>query len=159
MMAWDRYSLAGKDYDGAIAALSEAVAIEDTLPYDEPPAWHAPVRQSLGAVLLAARRPAEAETAYREELRRNPENGWSLFGLEQALRAQGRKDEAKAVAERFERAWMHADINECAAMLVHELEVRDRPWLRQRRPGLDRDRRGRRERDRGDDAERDRRHH
>jgi len=127
MMAWGRYSLAGgvkvaervltaelaraaKDFDAAIAALNEAVAIEDTLPYDEPPAWHAPARQALGAVLLAARRPKEAEAAYLEELRRNPENGWSLHGLEQALRAQGRKDEAKAVAERFERAWSNADI-------------------------------------------------
>ena len=127
MMAWDRYSLAGgvriaehmllaelaraaRDFDGAIEALREAVAIEDTLLYDEPPAWHSPVRQSLGAVLLAARKPKDAEAAYREELRRNPENGWSLYGLERALRAQGRKDEAKAVAERFERAWAHADI-------------------------------------------------
>ena len=78
--------------------------------YDEPPAWHWPVRQSLGAALLAAGRAREAETAYREELRRNPENGWSLHGLERALRAQGRKDEAQAVAERFVRAWEHADI-------------------------------------------------
>ena len=127
MLAWDRYTLAGgvrigeryvaaeiaraaKDYDGAIAALNEAVAIEDTLLYDEPPAWHWPARQALGAVLLVARRPKEAEAAYREELRRNPENGWSLYGLERALRAQGRKDDAKAVAERFERAWANADI-------------------------------------------------
>ncbi len=127
MMAWDRYSLAGGvriaerfvtaelagaagDFNGAIAALEEAVAIEDTLPYDEPPAWHWPTRQALGAALLAARRPREAEAAYREELRRNPENGWSLHGLEKSLRAQGRRDEAKAVAQRFGRAWSNADI-------------------------------------------------
>ncbi|MGH8136086.1 MAG: tetratricopeptide repeat protein [Steroidobacteraceae bacterium] len=127
MKAWDRYTLAGgvrigeryvaaeiaraaKDYDGAIAALNDAVAIEDTLLYDEPPAWHWPTRQALGAMLLDAGKPALAEAAYREELRRNPENGWSLYGLERALRAQGRKVEAKAVAERFERAWANADI-------------------------------------------------
>ena len=127
MMAWDRYSLAGGvriaehmlggeiaraagDFDAAITALSEAVAIEDTLLYDEPPAWHSPVRQSLGAVLLAAGRPQDAEASYREELRRNPENGWSLYGLERALRAQGRKAEAKEVAERFDKAWANADV-------------------------------------------------
>ncbi len=127
MKTWDRYSLAdgvriaervlaaelaraGKDIDGAIAALNEAVAIEDSLLYDEPPAWHWPTRQALGAMLLDAGKPAQAETAYREELRRNPENGWSLYGLERALRAQGRKDEAKAVVERFEHAWANADI-------------------------------------------------
>src|SRR5262245_60585690 len=105
MTSFDRYSLAGgvkiaerfvasqiavaaKDYPTTIAALQEAVAIEDTLPYDEPPAWHWPTRQLLGATLLAAKKPAEAEQAYREELKRNPENGWSLSGLERALAAQ-----------------------------------------------------------------------
>jgi tetratricopeptide (TPR) repeat protein len=127
LMVWDRYSLAGgvrvaerfvtaelaraaKDYDAAIAALKEAVVIEDTLPYDEPPAWHWPTRQALGAVLLEAKKPAEAELAYSEELKRNPENGWSLHGLEQALRAQKKTAEAKAVAQRFTAAWANADI-------------------------------------------------
>ncbi len=127
MMAWDRYSLVGgvriaerfvsaelaraaKDFDAAIAALNEAVTLEDTLPYDEPPAWHWPARQALGAMLLAAGRPAEAETAYRDELKRNPENGWSLHGLERALRAQGRKAEAQQIAARFAAAWAHADV-------------------------------------------------
>jgi tetratricopeptide (TPR) repeat protein len=124
---WDRYSLIGgvriaervlaaelsqaqEDYEAAVGALGEAVRLEDALPYDEPPAWHAPVRQMLGAVLLAAERPAEAESAYLAELRRNPENGWSLFGLEQALRAQDRDDDADAVAARFQKAWIHADV-------------------------------------------------
>ncbi len=128
MMAWDRYSLiggvriaerfvtaeiarAGKDYDGAIAALHEAVSIEDTLPYDEPPAWHWPTRQALGATLLAAGKAKEAEVAYREELARNPENGWSLNGLEKALRAQKQAAEADAVKARFENAWANADID------------------------------------------------
>ena len=71
---------AAKDYDAAIAALNAAVTIEDTLPYDEPPAWHWPSRQALGAVLLTAGKPAEAEKAYREELQRNPENGGRCTG-------------------------------------------------------------------------------
>jgi tetratricopeptide (TPR) repeat protein len=128
MLAWDRYSLIGgvriaerfvtaemaraaKDYDGAIGALKEAVAIEDSLPYDEPPAWHWPTRQALGATLLAAGKAKEAEAAYRAELARNPENGWSLHGLEKALRAQKRTADADAVKARFEQAWTNADID------------------------------------------------
>jgi tetratricopeptide (TPR) repeat protein len=127
LMAWDRYSLIGgvriaerfvaaglaraaKDYDAAIAALQAAVTIEDTLPYDEPPAWHWPTRQALGDVLLEAKKPAEAEKAFSDELARNPENGWSLYGLSQALKAQGKKAEAKEVSDRFTRAWANADV-------------------------------------------------
>ena len=97
-------------YPQAIGALREAEMIEDGTPYDEPPAWHAPVRQTLGAVLLAAGKPTEAETAYREELKRNPDNGWSLFGLAQALRAQHREAEAKATDQAFAAAWKDADV-------------------------------------------------
>jgi len=68
------------------------------------------VRQSLGAVLLQGRRPAEAEAVYREDLRRNPENGWALFGLAQSLRAQGKTSDAGAVEERFRKAWAQADV-------------------------------------------------
>jgi tetratricopeptide (TPR) repeat protein len=127
LMVWDRYSLANavriaertvaaeialarKDYDTAIAALTEAVQIEDRIPYDEPPGWHAPVRQTLGAVLLAAQRPADAEVVYREELRRNPDNGWSLRGLSDSLAAQKRRDEARQAEQQFAAAWAHADV-------------------------------------------------
>jgi len=127
MMTWGRYSLIGgvriaerfvaaglagavKDYDAAIAALQTAITIEDTLPYDEPPGWHWPARQALGTVLLESSQPAKAEQAFREELARNPENGWSLHGLAQALNAQGRKGEAQQVSDRFARAWANADI-------------------------------------------------
>lgn len=103
-------ALAAGDHDAAIAMLEHAAADEDALPYDEPPAWHAPVRQTLGAVLLEADHPEAAEAAYRAELRRNPENGWSLLGLQQALLAQERADEADDVGERFQEAWAHADI-------------------------------------------------
>ena len=102
---------AAKDYDAAIAALNAAVTIEDTLPYDEPPAWHWPSRQALGAVLLAAGKPAEAEKAYRDELQRNPENAWSLYGLSQALKAQKKNAEAKEVADRYAKAWANADFD------------------------------------------------
>jgi hypothetical protein len=64
------------------------------------------VRHALGAVLLAARRPKEAEEAYREDLRRWPENGWSLYGLQQAVvRQKGREAEAREIAGRFQKAW------------------------------------------------------
>jgi cytochrome c-type biogenesis protein CcmH/NrfG len=68
------------------------------------------VRQSLGAALLQAGRAAEAEAVYREDLRWNPENGWSLFGLAQSLRAQGKTADAASVDARFSRAWARADV-------------------------------------------------
>lgn len=128
MMTWDRYSLVGgvriaerfvaadlartaRDYDTAIAALGTAITVEDTLPYDEPPAWNWPARLKLGAVLLEAGKPAEAEQAFRDELRRNPENGWSLHGLAKALKAQGKKKESQEVADRFAKAWANADVD------------------------------------------------
>ncbi len=97
-------------YEPAVAALHRAVLIEDSLTYIEPADWHYPVRQSLGAVLLKAGRAAEAEVVYWEDLRRNPENGWSLFGLAQALRAQQRDEEAVEIEQRFQRAWANADV-------------------------------------------------
>ena len=82
------------DKNAAVTAYQEALLIESKIPYDEPPGWHAPVRQSLGAVLLAAGRAKEAEVVYREELARNPANGWSLKGLGLALEQQNRREEA-----------------------------------------------------------------
>ncbi len=98
------------DLAGAIRHLRAGAAVEDAMLYDEPPTWHLPVRHNLGAVLLAAGRAAEAETAYREDLVKNPENGWSLFGLASALRAQGRQADADAMMERFRAAWRIADV-------------------------------------------------
>jgi tetratricopeptide (TPR) repeat protein len=97
-------------FDQAVRILREAVPLEDDLRYDEPEPWLVPVRQVLGAVLLDAGRPAEAEAAFREELVRHPDNGWSLWGLEQALRGQGRAAEADDVRRRFEQAWVRADV-------------------------------------------------
>lgn len=134
LMMWERYPLsyaariaergvsaelaaARGDHDTAIAALREAIVIEDGIPYDEPPGWHAPVRQSLGAVLLAAGRAAEAEQVYREELRRNPGNGWSLYGLAESLRAQDKANDAASVEAELATAWQHADIELTASRL------------------------------------------
>jgi len=100
----------GRDTDGAITHLAEAVRIQDGHWFTEPPPWYYPVRQSLGAVLLLAGRAGEAEAVYRADLRRNPENGWSLYGLAQSLRVQGKADEAAAMDERFRRAWARADV-------------------------------------------------
>jgi tetratricopeptide (TPR) repeat protein len=99
-----------RQWDVATLHLDRAVRYEDALIYQEPPDWHAPVRQNLAAVLLAAGRADEAEAVYWEDLKKNPENGWSLFGLAQALRAQGKDDEAARVQARFEKAWQEADV-------------------------------------------------
>ena len=96
--------------DAAVAELQRAVAGEDRLPYDEPAVWFFPVRHLLGAQLLIAGRAVQAERAYREDLERNPANGWSLYGLAAALRAQGRLREAAQVSAQFEIAWRHADV-------------------------------------------------
>jgi tetratricopeptide (TPR) repeat protein len=96
--------------DAAVRHLAEAARIQDGHWFTEPPPWYFPVRQSLGAVLLSAGRAAEAEAVYREDLRRNPENGWSLFGLAQALRAQGKTEEATTTDARYRRAWVRADV-------------------------------------------------
>lgn len=99
-----------KDYDAAIAHLDRAVRLESGLNYTEPFEWHYPPRQALGAVLLEAGRAREAETVYWDDLSHNRENGWSLFGLAQALRAEGRNDEAAGVEARFAKAWARADV-------------------------------------------------
>ena len=87
-----------------------AMEIEDGLIYMEPPFWYYPVRHSLGKVLLEQGKAAEAEALYREDLKRFPENGWSLFGLAAALRAQSKDQEAANVQQRFEQVWQGADV-------------------------------------------------
>jgi tetratricopeptide (TPR) repeat protein len=98
------------DFDRAIADLERAVRLEDGLIYNEPSDWYFPVRHVLGAVLMEAGLPAEAEVVYWADLRDNPENGYSLFGLKQALEAQSNSDVAAVVSERFEAAWKDADV-------------------------------------------------
>jgi tetratricopeptide (TPR) repeat protein len=94
----------------AVVALEEAVAREDKLRYAEPPDWYVPARHSLGAILLHAKDAAAAEKVYREDLRRWPDNGWSLHGLAQSLEMQGKKAEAAKVNERFREVWKRADV-------------------------------------------------
>ena len=102
-------AMRGGHYEDAVESFRGAVAAEDSLHYDEPPAWYYPTRQALGLALLKAGKPADAETAYREDLKRYPNNGWSLYGLANALSARGRVTEAVAMKKRFTRAWVHAD--------------------------------------------------
>jgi tetratricopeptide (TPR) repeat protein len=103
-------SAAKKNYDAAIPHLERAVRLEDGLVYTEPAEFHYPPRHALGAVLLEANRSAEAETVYWEDLKRNRENGWALFGLMQALKAQGKNEDAAMVESRFKKAWARADV-------------------------------------------------
>lgn len=127
MLVWERYplslavniaertvaaelALADGDTESAVKALREGTAIEDSIPYDEPPGWHAPVRQTLGAVLLTDGRAAEAEAVYHEELRRNPHNIWSLTGLALSLHAQKKGAEAQEVEQQLTSIGQHADV-------------------------------------------------
>lgn len=98
------------DYEKALAHLQKAVNYEDALRYTEPYDWHMPARLNLGAVLLDAGRPAEAEVVYWQDLRVNPDNGWALFGLLEALKAQGSNEEAGRVEQRLKKAWTKADV-------------------------------------------------
>jgi hypothetical protein len=91
-----------------LAHLERAVRLEDGLRYNEPPDWYFPVRHYLGAMLLDAGYPKEAEVVYAADLRKNPGNGYSLFGLSRALEKQGRRREALTFTERFNRAWADA---------------------------------------------------
>jgi tetratricopeptide (TPR) repeat protein len=109
---------ARKEYDAALADLERAVRLEDSLVYTEPSEWHYPPRHALGAVLLEAGRAREAETVYWEDLKRNPENGWALFGLAQALQAQGKNPQADLIRKRFEKAWARADVKPSASRML-----------------------------------------
>jgi tetratricopeptide (TPR) repeat protein len=97
-------------FNEAVTHLRNAAAGEDELTYDEPPPWYLPMRQRLGMVLLDAGKPRDAEKAFREDLVRRPENGWSLRGLSQSLTAQKKTQEASAVEARFKKAWAKADV-------------------------------------------------
>jgi tetratricopeptide (TPR) repeat protein len=87
----------GGKTDQALVELRRAVAAEDKLKYAEPPDWLIPTRHALGATLLDAGMAAEAESVYREDLKRLPENGWSLYGLAKSLAVQGKRNEAAVV--------------------------------------------------------------
>jgi tetratricopeptide (TPR) repeat protein len=94
----------------AISALERAVRLEDALVYTEPSEFMFPTRLALGAILLQAGRPDEAETVYWEDLTRNRESGWALFGLHQALVAQKKTADAALVKARLDKAWARSDV-------------------------------------------------
>ena len=98
-------ALAKKDNVAAVSMLREAVAVQDTLKYDEPQDWFYPVRESLGGVLLMSGDAKGAEQVFREDLAKNLRNPRSLFGLQQALQAQDRKSDAWFVEQEFHKAW------------------------------------------------------
>jgi tetratricopeptide (TPR) repeat protein len=101
----------------AVLAFEEAVAMQDALPYTEPPFWYYPTRQSLGAALLASDRVAEAQAVFERDLEQYPMNGWSMFGLAEALRRQGDDAGAGKVAARFETVWQFADVELTSSIL------------------------------------------
>jgi len=100
-----KISQAKKENDAAISQLREAVGVQDGLKYDEPQDWFYPVRESLGAALLLSGDNAGAEQVFREDLERNLRNPRSLFGLEQALKAQGRTYDATFIKKQFDASW------------------------------------------------------
>ena len=105
-----KIAVARKDNLQAISLLTAAVAIQDTLKYGEPPDWFFPVRESLGGVLLINRDAPGAEKVFRADLDRNPRNPRSLFGLQQALKAQDRNYDASFVESEFRDSWMGGEV-------------------------------------------------
>ena len=104
-----RIAAAEGNMAAAVEQYRAAVAAEDRLAYDEPPTWYYPVRETLGAALLADGKPADAERVFRDDLKYNPRNGRSLYGLWKAIEAQGRKADATRAAAEFRRVWAVAD--------------------------------------------------
>jgi tetratricopeptide (TPR) repeat protein len=95
--------------DESIRLWTKAAAAADRLPYDEPPVWFYPIRESLGAALLLSGRPREAEQAFRDDLVRHPRNPRSLFGLRESLIKQGREIDANWIKAALDAAWQNAD--------------------------------------------------
>jgi hypothetical protein len=104
-----RIAAARGDQDGTIKLWQQAVTAADPLPYDEPPIWFYPIRESLGGALLAAGRAVDAERVFRDDLQKHPRNPRSLFGLEAALARQGKDGDAAWVQREFDQAWRNAD--------------------------------------------------
>ena len=104
-----RLAWAKGDHDRSIQLWRQAVASQDRMPYDEPPDWYYPIRESLGAALLLAGKPVDAERVFRDDLERNPRNARSLFGLQAALAKQGNDADAEWVQREFVQAWKNAD--------------------------------------------------
>jgi len=106
IVAAGRVADARGDLPGAIKAYREAVALQDALPYDEPPKWYYPVRQSLGAALVRAGQLDEAETVFRASFAKTPSNGWALRGLMEVYRQRGDQAALAATQKRFDTTWL-----------------------------------------------------
>lgn len=109
--------MADGNLDDAIASFEAGVTIEDENNYTEPPDWAQPMRHYLGAALLEAGRVQEAEAVYRRDLRWNQNNGWSLLGMHQVLKAQGKLEEAQEYYDAWQAAWAYADVDITASHL------------------------------------------
>jgi tetratricopeptide (TPR) repeat protein len=101
-----RVAQARGDTKTAIARFEEAAALQDGLPYMEPPYWYYPVRQTLGAALVQAGRLDEAEDQFRRALKRAPNNGWSYYGLSELYRARGDADAARKAEAELAKTWI-----------------------------------------------------
>jgi len=105
-MVQGRVAQARGDTKTAIARFQEAAALQDGLPYMEPPYWYYPVRQSLGAALVQTGRLDEAEDQFRRALKRAPNNGWSYYGLSELYRARGDADAARKAQAELAKTWI-----------------------------------------------------
>ncbi len=110
LLAQGEQAQAQGEHESAHKAYTEAVAIQDTLPYTEPPFWYYPTRQSLGQLLMVMKEYQEAEAVYRQDLKQYPRNGWSLYGLSRSLEAQGKDEDAATTKAKFENIWARADV-------------------------------------------------
>jgi tetratricopeptide (TPR) repeat protein len=119
------------DHADAAVKLAQAVRMQDALIYEEPPIWYFPVRELLGAELLAQGCTQQAEAVYREDLRINPGNPRSLYGLSQCLRTEGKAIEAAKVKAEFNNAWRYADSEPAPLQTVQRSTAEERVDPRQ----------------------------
>ena len=103
--------MAKGEYSRAVASFKKGVEIEDLNNYTEPPDWAQPMRHYLGAALLKSNKPEEAEIVYRRDLRWNQNNGWSLYGLYQSLKMQGKASESEEIYKKWTESWKLSDID------------------------------------------------
>jgi tetratricopeptide (TPR) repeat protein len=101
-----RIAQANSDYRTAVVRFARAAALQDALPYTEPPYWYYPIRQSLAAALLQAGRYAEAEQQFQRALTRAPANGWSYYGLAELYKARGNTDAARKAEADLSKTWI-----------------------------------------------------
>ena len=104
-----RVAVAQGNNSGGIEHWRKAIELQDRLNYDEPADWYYPVRESLGATLLASGNVGDAEQVFRDDLARNPRNPRSLFGLLECLKAQQRTGDAAWVQRQLDAAWSSSD--------------------------------------------------